>query len=379
MGRIRTVGLPKIHNVPGEKRAFLPGFVELLNQYDVDIYLEYGYGKEMGIEEEAYRAVSERIHFVSKEDAYKQDFVIILKAPDVEELENMKAGSGLMSMLHYESRPGLVNKLKTKGIYGYSMDAVADDENNRMVVSYELTALGGVRTAFQEMAKRRKDFFSKDRVPFRVTIIGMGNLGIQAGKACMELGDASLLERLRNEEASGVMVQYLGKDITMYHDALKPIFSETDLLVDATRRWDFSQIIIPNERLQYLKEEAIILDLTVDPYDTSVKPIQVKGIEGLPTGNLKKYVFEKDAEEYEQIPKEVSTKYRRVTVSCSGWPGVLPMESMAVYEKQLWPFIKIVLTKGHNIRIESSNLHERALYRGTLAHFEKEHQELLFV
>ena len=157
--------------------------------------------------------------------------------------------------------------------------------------------------------------------------------------------------------------------MTKHIPLLKDIFKTTDLLIDSTRRSDFSQYIIPNELIGDLKKDAIILDLTADPYDTSVEPMQVKAIEGLPTGTLEKYVFEVDAEEYTHIPLEVSTKNRRLTISNNGWPGVLPMESMKEYEKQLLPFIDVLLSKGHKISLQSDDLYERALFRSTLIHF----------
>ncbi|QEK10938.1 alanine dehydrogenase [Crassaminicella thermophila] len=372
MKKITSIGLPKIYGIKGEIRAFLPSFVEKLKKYNIDLFLEEGYGVEMGFTKEDYLKHNDTIKFVSSEEVYKKDLVIILKAPGYDKLEIMKKGSSLISMLHYDSRPKLVEKLKEKGINAYSMDSIVDDENNRMVVTYELTALGGVKVAFYEMKKRRKDFFSKDRGPIKVTIIGMGQLGMRAGRICMNHGDKEILNQIREKELAGVIVQYIGRDITKYKNLLEDIFKDTDLLVDATKRIDFSKYIVPNEYLKFLKEDAIILDLTADPYDTSVDPMQVKAIEGLPHGDLEKYVFEVDAQEYNDIPSEVCTKNRRVTISCSGWPGTLPKESMMVYEKKLLPFIDVLLRNDKEISIKSNNKYGRALYRGSLDYFLKE-------
>jgi len=369
MEQIKSLGLPNLHGIKGEIRAFLPSFIEKLRSYDVDIVLEEGYGEEMSISKEAYLRANKHLHFASHDEVYRQDLVIVLKAPYMDQLEFMKNGAGLISMLHYDSRPKLVDKLRQKGIISYSMDSIVDDQHARMVVTYELTALGGVKTAFKEMSRHKKDFFSKDRGPIRVTIIGMGNLGIQAGRASMILGDRELLKRLRKEDIPGVMVQYLGRDVTKYIHLLVELFKDTDLLIDATSRVDFSKYIVPNELIGMMKKDAVILDLTADPYDVSVEPMQVKAIEGLPTGTLDKFVFETDAEEYNRIPRQVSTKNRRLTISNNGWPGVLPVESMKIYEEQLLPFLHVLLTKGHQISLQSDNPYERALFRSTLEYF----------
>ena len=45
--KIKTLGLPLIHKEENEIRAFSPNFISSLNPYDVDVYLEEGYGPLM--------------------------------------------------------------------------------------------------------------------------------------------------------------------------------------------------------------------------------------------------------------------------------------------------------------------------------------------
>ena len=123
-----------------------------------------------------------------------------------------------------------------------------------------------------------------------------------------------------------------------------------------------------------LKDEAIILDLTADPYFEKTNPIQTKAFEGLPYGTLDKYVFETNAQEYEDVPKVVKTDFRRVTVSCNGWPGVFPEISMKVYEQQLKPFLDILINKGYDISINSENSFERSLFRATIKYFDNKNK-----
>lgn len=374
MKKITSIGLPKIRGIKGEIRGFLPSFIKKLKLYPIKLFLEDNYGAEMGFSEEDYLKANDQVKFVSYEEVYEKDLVIILKAPNDDEIEMMNRNCMLISMLHYDSRPKLVKRLKEKEIISYSMDSIVDDDHNRMVVTYELTALGGVKAAFKEMKKRRKDFFSKERGPIKATVIGMGQLGVRAGRICMSFGDEGILEEIREKDVPGVMVQYIGRHITKHKNLLPRIFSDTDVLVDATRRIDFSKAIIPNEYIHFLKEDSMILDLTADPYDTSVDPIQIKAIEGIPHGDLEKYVFEKMDDAYEDIPPQVSTKYRRVTISCSGWPGTLPKQSMKIYEEKLIPFVDILLKKGDNLTLRSDNPFERGLYRGTLDFFLQNNQ-----
>jgi len=369
--KIKSIGLPTMHKEEGEKRAFLPSFVKMLKKYDVDVYIEEDYGRKMGYKPEDYITQNDRVKIASHDEVYKQDLVIVLKAPNFDELDQMREYSGLISMLHYDSKPMLRDKITQNKIISFSMDSIVNDEGQRMVVTYDQTAWGGVCTAIDEMEKRRKDFYSKGRPPYQVTIFGMGNLGIHAGKSCFKYLSEKLSAHEEGDKIPGAIVTYIEKDSVTSKNELRKLFASTDLLIDATKREDFSQYIITNDLIGCLKDEAIILDLTADPYYENTDPIQVKAFEGLPYGTLDKYVFEVDDEDYEKIPKSVSTHFRRVTVSCNGWPGVFSERSMKVYEKQLEPFIDVLMRKGFNISEESEDLYERALYRSTLEYFNK--------
>ena len=63
----------------------------------------------------------------------------------------------------------------------------------------------------------------------------------------------------------------------------------------------------------------LYIDLTADPYNDKVEPMQVKGIEGIPTGTLEKYVIETDDILYNTIPKSIESNNRRVVASCNAW------------------------------------------------------------
>ncbi len=368
--KIKTIGLPVMHKEAGERRAFLPSFIEKLNKYDVDVYMEEGYGNKMGFTKEDYKKVNRRVRFVNNKEVFQQDLIIVLRAPNYDEINNMKENAGLLSMLHYDSKPELREALKKKKVNSFSLDSIVNDANQRMVVTYEQTAWAGVCTAVDEMEKRRNDFYSEDRPPYYITVLGMGNLGINAGYACFKYMEEKINNKGVSKKIPGMILTYLEKDTTHLKEELKKIFAVTDLLIDATKRVDFTKYIITNDLIEYFKKDTIILDLTADPYDASKDPVQVKAIEGIPYGTLDKYVFETDAPEYNDIPPGISTIHRRVVVSCNGWPGVFPERAMRIYEDQLIPLISILVNKGYNLSIDSDNPYERALYRSTIRFFE---------
>lgn len=367
-----------MHKEGGERRDFLPAlFAALARCADVDVVLEDGYGAAMGLAAADYRAVHPRLRFGSHDEAYGQDAIVVLRAPTEREIGLIRPGAILISMLHYETREARDRLLLAHGIRCFSMDALADDDGARLVVDYRGTAGSGVRVAFEQLARRMESFLDPVRRPLRATIVGLGRVAQNAAKALEELGDRVFLEQ--HPEVPGLFVQMLPRSLTKDRAAIGRLLGETDILVDASRRPDASQIIVPNALLRALPAHAVILDLCADPYDERVDPPQVKGIEGIPTGTLDRYVIETDDPLYEAIPDAIDSTERRLVVSCNAWPGVDPAASMAVYGKQLLPFLRLLLRKdAAALDAAADDPVERALARSSLDHFIAHHFAELF-
>lgn len=368
---IKSIGFPRMHKEKGERRDFLPElFKNLLCYSDIEIVLEEGYGSAMGFSKEDYLSQNPRIKFVKHEEAYEKDMVIVLRAPEEYELDYMRRGAVLVSMLHYDTRASRNELLKRKGLACFSMDSLTDDKGSRMLVNYYGTSSAGVKVAFNELKKRMKNFYSADRRPINVSIIGMGAVGLNAAKALELLSDREFLDN--NGEVPGLLIRMLPRTITKDERILRELFADTDILVDASKRITTSEYIVRNSLISCLPEHAVILDLSADPYNVNVHPMQVKGIEGIPTGTLDKYVIQPNDDAYNYIPDGVESTHRRLVVSCNAWPGVEPEECMAVYGEQILPFIRVLLSKEPDqLDIKSESLYERALVRASLDYFLK--------
>lgn len=368
---IKSVGLPRMNKEKGEKRDFLPEFVKKLDKYPVDVVLEEGYGSKMEISPDKYLEYNPRARFGSFEEVYNQDLIIVLRSPDLEEIDLMKEHSVLMSMLHYETRPLRIKKLKEKNILGLSLDGIINDNHDRIVENLAGTSWNGIKTAFEELAKIMPDFFSKDRNPITVSIIGIGAVGLHAARAASKYGNLELYKSMEDKKKPGVLVQFFPKSITRDKSSLKNLLKSTDIIVDASKRYDPTKSIILNDLIGLLPEHAVILDLTADPYNLDLKPIQVKGIEGIPTGTLNQYIFYPEDKAYNNISKFVNTSYRRIVASCNAWPGIIPAECMDTYGKQISRFFPTLFSKSpEELSLDADSFYERALARSTVEYFE---------
>ena len=367
MKGIKTVGFPRMHKEKGEKRDFLPKLFEQLKEYDLEIFLEKNYGEGMGYKEEDYKKVNRKINFESHEDVYKKDMVVVLRAPEDKEIDIMKEGAILISMLHYETRETRNKLLKGKKINCFSMDSMYNDDNDRIMVNYRGTSRAGSRVAFEELKKRTGRFEKIKRDILFVTVIGMGAVASNSAKAFEEFSDR---EFLYDDLNKGLIVRFIPRTVTKDDEKLEKIMKTTDILVDASKRRNTSDIIIKNELIKFLPEYSIILDLTADPYNEKITPIQVKGIEGIPCGTLDKYIIEPEDEIYDSIPERIDAINRRVVVSCNAWPGVEPKECMDLYGRLIFPFLDVIINSDINcLNLESKNMYARSLFKSTLDYY----------
>jgi alanine dehydrogenase len=137
--------------------------------------------------------------------------------------------------------------------------------------------------------------------------------------------------------------------------------------VDAAYRRDPSKPVVPNEWIAWLPKHAVIVDLSVDPYTLDVLPPVVRGIEGIPQGNLDQYIFEPDDTNWGMtIPSSIPSLNRRTTVTCYSWPGIHPQASMLHYAAQLMPLMEVLISVGYDELSLSGGYFERALYRASL-------------
>ena len=364
--KVKTVGFPVIHNYPGDIREFTPNLFKFLDGFkELDFYLEKGYGERLGYTEEDYHAANSRVHFVSKEEAYQQDFVTILKMPEMKNLELMRDGASLFTMIHYDTRPAAVELITRKNLQSFSMDSIVDDYNIRAFVDYFGTAHSGCKTAFAELKRTREDFNDPNRDPYKAVVIGAGGVGQNCVKSFEVLSDQEFL----GTDCTGVVTTVLSRTITGNEKALAKIFADCDILVDASKRVDFSKHILTNKVLGYLPENAIILDLSADRYVDTQPPL-VRAFEGTVKGTPSEIVLYPDSEEYDKLPAWVDSTNRRTVVSSDAWPSIDPHKSIAYYEVLMKSYLNILLNKDLDaISVESPDPFERGLARATIGWF----------
>ena len=354
-----------MHKEAAERRDFLPDIVARLAACGAEVAVERGIGSGMGYRDEDYSSAG-ATHVVDEADAYARDVVVVLRSPEGR-YDLLRPGAVLVSMLHFPTRPARVRMLERMHIDAVSLDMVADDSGRRLVENLESVAWNGVGAGFHALEGTWPDLWTQGRRPVRVTVIGAGRIGRHAVEAATKYGDAARNEAFARAGLAGVEVVTIGRNLTRDATYLRERLAATDLLVDATQRDDAATPIVPNAWLATMPGHAVVCDLVVDPYLLDATPRVVRGIEGIPQGNLDRWELPPDDPAWDDVPASIPHAVRRTVVSCYSWPGVRPEACMRVYGTQLAPMLETLVAAGGISAIRADGTpEERALWRATL-------------
>lgn len=363
----KSIGFPRMRQESGEKRVFLPEFIHHLVKLGAQVFIEEGYGSRSGFSFEDYKRANPNVHMCNREEAFQKDVSLILRSPKPEEFQLIKSGTTLISMLHYPTRPLRVSRIKELGIRAISLDSIANDNNDRLVENMKAVAWNGLEAAFDWLEKDWPGLVLPDKKPIQVLIIGAGMVGKHAVEAATKLGNIERNNEHMAANGPGAVAISIGRNIAPNAASMESLFRQIDILVDATQRRNPSQPVVPNDWIAWLPQHAVIVDLSVDPYTLDADPPIVRGVEGIPQGNLDQYVFPADDPKWDDlISKSIPSKHRRTTVTCYSWPGVHPEACMRHYARQLEPLMYHLFKKGYDGISIQGDYFERALYRGTL-------------
>jgi len=363
----RIIGFPRMIQEAGEKRVFLPEFIEKLTDLGYEICVEEGYGSRLGFSRDIYVQGNPRVHVCSHEECYGQEMVLVLRSPKREEFELIQPKACLISMLHYPTRPFRLKVLQERSIHSISLDGIVDDKNVRLVENMKAVAWNGLEAAFDVLEKRFGNLSHPEGRLWKVLVLGSGMVGKHAVDASIKLGNT---ERYQENLAAGTgqaMVRIVGRSVSSDPQLMQDLFRKTDILVDATSRRDASKPVVPNTWIDWLPEHAVLVDLAVDPYTLGAKTPVVRGIEGIPKGNLDQYIYYPDDPHWaDTIPDVIPTKARRTAVTCYSWPGIHPEACMRHYARQLLPMMEVLAETDYHDLSPKGNYFQRALYKATL-------------
>jgi alanine dehydrogenase len=286
-------------NRPEEKRVILrPPELSALS-FKHEVIIEENAGKGIGIENSSYEDVG--IQVVSRSEVYQADIVVRISEPNQFELELMKPGSTIFSMLHLPSNPELRLLLKKFKINAIPMDEIRDLIGDRKIEALKATGYLGMQKAFE--------LWGGDPSRCAVKIMGYGNVAWGAiQEAARQYSRITILHK---------------KDI--YN--MEKHIPDTDILVNGIN-WPMENrgkvLLMTREMLKLFKPGSVILDLISNPAGQS--PIETMN----PT-------------RIQDISYEIDGV---IHTACWGWPGLDPTGISRRYSIQVAPILLEITDNG---------------------------------
>lgn len=387
---MERIGLPQQNTIEGFRRDFSPSFIHALASLpNVSVVLELNYGKDLHYKEEEY-LYCRNVSFEDRKAVLENsDILLMVPAPEIEEIERMHEGQILIAMLHYPTHPVRNDLLQKKSLRGISLDALKDYEGKRMIQDFKNTAYNAVTAGFIQLRQNVGDtyWFSQKTKPIFIYQMGFGEIGRYVVEAALRMGNTGFQEELE-QNGYNAIVEVL-PTVSHHSDEkyyLQKILSKSlleggapHLFIDATKRSDPTQHIITEEVLALLPNETVLIDVTADRYENGTI---VKGIQGIPTGDEKQHFFEVDDPSWTDgslIPKEYQLRRenRRTTVSHYAWGSYGDYHTrrrmVQNYATQLLPVMRtLLITNIHTLKQYADQQQwsmEKALYQSTLEYF----------
>lgn len=288
-------------NRKGEKRVIIqpPEINKIAAAHEVVVEKEAGL--KIDITDKAFEDAGCRVG--SREDVYACDIVVRIQEPGFDEIEMMRPGSIIMSMMHLRCRPKLEEALRKKKLIVIPLENLKDPFGRRTVEAVEDSGRIGMEYAFK--------LWGKDPSTANVKIMGYGNIAMGA---------------IRQAARKFARVEILNKRDLMEMDKHLP---GTDILVDGINRpfrreVEKEPFFVTRKMLKLLKPGSVIVDLVSNPENHT-------GVETMHPTTLDNLHYEVDGIFH---------------TSCWGWPGLEPEKTARRYSLQLAPILKDLADHG---------------------------------
>jgi NAD(P) transhydrogenase subunit alpha len=210
-GSGQRIGIPR-EIFAGEKRvATVPTVVEKLVKLGFRVSVESGAGSQASFGDDAYRAVGAEVAASAAELWAQSDIVLKVRAPSVDEVGLMRAGSTLISFIWPAQNPELLQQLAARQVTVLAIDALPRMLSRAQKMD-ALTSMAGVTgyRAVIEAANAFGRFFNGQITaagkvpPAKVFIAGAGVAGLAAIGTAAGLGAIVRANDTRAEVADQV-------------------------------------------------------------------------------------------------------------------------------------------------------------------------------
>ena len=190
----RKMAIPK-ESFPGERRvALAPANVQAMQKLGFDVYVECGAGLASGFSDDDYAKAGAKITANAKDLFSSSDVVLKVRAPSQSEVETLRPGTFLASLVQPAQNQELLSQLSQGKISTLALDMIPrSTKAQKMDVLSSMGNLAGYRAVIEAAAAFSRPFTGQITAagkmpPAKILVIGAGVAGLAAIGAGRGLG-----------------------------------------------------------------------------------------------------------------------------------------------------------------------------------------------
>jgi len=276
------IGIPK-EIKEGERRvALTPNGVKQLVEIGAVLHIEHGAGMASGFSDADYQAAGALL--VSREQAWASDMVVKVKEPLPEEYDYLRPNLVLFTYLHLAAVPELADVLLANKVRAIAYETVALDDGS-LPLLMPMSQVAGRVAMLMAAEYLRSDVASHDvqkgsvhrkglllgGVPNveggQVTILGAGQVGMQAARVAHALGaHITLLDCRENKlKLCEEIWQTRLTTAMLSEQALHAVLPNTDVLIGAALvAGEHAPQLLKYSDIAMMGEGSVFMDVAID-------------------------------------------------------------------------------------------------------------------
>ncbi|MBR9859724.1 Re/Si-specific NAD(P)(+) transhydrogenase subunit alpha [bacterium] len=276
----------------GETRvAIVPKSVKKLKELGFEIQVVSSAGLQAAFSDDAYKEAGCEIIASNSDAISKADLIVKINPPEASEIDQMRSGQIVIAQLFHHLEPELVEALKSKGVSGFSLDAMPRiSRAQSMDVLSSQSNLSGYKAVITGADHMGKIFpmlmtAAGTITPAKVLIFGVGVAGLQAIATAKRLGasvEATDVRPETKEQTESLGAKFIevkdegvkteggyAKEVTAEYlakqkEAVNKSLAQADLVITtALVQGAKAPILISEEQVKLMKPGSVIVDMAV--------------------------------------------------------------------------------------------------------------------
>ncbi len=348
-----NVGIPKEIEASERRVAAIPDIVQKMVKAGLSVWVEEGAGKPAFFADSEYEKAGAKITKDAASLFSNADIVLKIQRPlmrsqGVHEVEWMKSGAVLISLIQPLTYPDIVHKLAAKGITAFDVGFVPRiTRAQRVDILSSMSSLAGYKAVLLAASAHARlipmmTTSAGTYPPAKVLILGAGVAGLQAIATAKRMGAVvsafdtrpAVKEEVQSLGATFVEVDLAGEqaeDAGGYAKELSKEFykRQADLIAQHARQSDIvittalipgkdAPLLIPKNVVAEMKPGSVIVDMAVEQ-----------------GGNC----------ELSRMGETV-VEHGVTIIGATNLPATIPMHASQMYSKNVWNFLSLIYKEG---------------------------------